>query len=129
MTRKETPARGEERDEPMKALPRETLSQLLGRLTRGPASPIPADEDWPELIERITTPGVVREVVADTWEYFLDVLPPRWMGSGGFAFAEGVEPLRLFWRRAGKFYCRQLSWDETQQLLRLARGGDHVPPR
>lgn len=74
------------------------------------------------MIGRTTVSGAIHEVTEETWDYFLDVLPPRWMGRGMFAFAEGWEPFRLFWKRSGKFFCRQLSWDETRQFERLARG-------
>ena len=64
--------------------------------------------------------SVTAEVSEDNYDYFLDVLPPKWMGRGGFAFAEGEEPLRYFWKASGKCYCHQLTWDETVSFCRAA---------
>jgi hypothetical protein len=114
-------------DQPVKALPHKRLSQLLAELTTGPVTPLPESEEWTGVIERITTESVVQEVSEETFDYFLEVLPPKYMGLGGcFVFAEGAEPFRFFWRRSGKFFCRRLSWQETKEFCRLARGGDHV---
>ena len=78
---------------------------------------------------RTTAAGYVCEVDGETYDYFLDVLPPRWMGmgNGGFAFGEGADQLRLFWAMNTQFgrqyFCRQLTEDETTLFCRLARIG------
>lgn len=110
----------------VKALPNKTLPQFIAELTTGPVTPIPEGEDWNGLIERISTEGVIQEVPEETFDYFLDVLPPKYMGRDGFAFAEGAEPFRFFWQRSGKSFCRRLSWHETKEFCRIARGGRHV---
>jgi hypothetical protein len=101
-----------------------TLGELLARLKQGPPVPLPDREDWPGMIARTTVPGRACEVAGETYDYFLDVLPPRWMGSGGFAVGEGSDPLRLFWttHSAGgrQFFCRQLDEAETAAFCRLA---------
>ena len=56
----------------------------------------------------------------DTYDYFLDVLPPRWMGRGGFAFGEGADHIRLFWKAGDRFLSRQLTADENATFCRLA---------
>lgn len=109
-----------------KAMQPETLAQLLVQITTGSVTSIPLGEEWAPLMERLGTPGIVNEVAEETWDYFLDVLPPRWIGSGSFAFAEGEEPFRFFWRNRGKFYCRPMTWEETREFVRLARRERHA---
>ena len=46
--------------------------------------------------------------------------PWTYLLVGFFAFAEGAEPLRLFWQKADRYFCRQLTWPETQTFCRLA---------
>jgi len=65
-------------------------------------------------------PGSVCEVDEVTYFYYLEVLPPQFMDGGFFCFAEGSEPYALFWRRAGRYFARQLTWDETMRLAQLA---------
>lgn len=77
------------------------------------------------MITRINRFGVVNEISKDTYDYFLDVLPPKYMGRGIFAFAEGAEPLRLFIRITGRFFCRRLDEDQTRQFCRLT--GIQIP--
>ena len=57
----------------------------------------------------------------ETYYYFLEVLPPQYQNGNVFAFAEGTEELRVFWRSKGQYFCRQLTWDETVILARLFR--------
>ena len=99
-----------------------TLGEFIAQLRTGDPVPLPADEVWKEMIARTTAPGRVCEVEEETYDYFLEVLPPRWMGRGaGFAFGEGADLLRLFWKRpGGTFYCRQLSGRENALFCQLA---------
>lgn len=98
-----------------------TLGQMLNALLiQPPVVPLPEGEQWSDLIARINRFGVVNEVSEETYDYFLDVLPPKWMGREGFAFAEGAEPLRLFCCFAGGYRCRRLNEDETTMFCRLA---------
>ena len=77
--------------------------------------------DTPDrLIERISVPGRTVEIDADTYWWYLEVLPPRVIEGDAFCFAEGMEPLRLFWRRGSRYLCRQLDWEETFNLCDLA---------
>lgn len=104
-----------------------TLDELLDRLKQGETVPLPAHEGWAGMIARTTLFGRVCEVAGETYDYFLEVLPPRWMGmgNGGFSFGEGADPLRLFWAantlNGRQFFCRQLDEIESRQFCRLAR--------
>jgi hypothetical protein len=98
-----------------------SLAELLAQLKRGVAAPLPPGEPWGEMIGRISTAGVIAEVDEETYDHFLNVLPPRWLGRGGYAFGEGYDRLRLFWSRApGQFFCRQLDDQEHRTFCRLA---------
>ncbi len=103
------------------------LGEFVARLKQGEPVPLPALEAWDGMIARTTAPGRVCEVAGETYDYFFDVLPPRWMGDGGFAFGEGSDPLRLFWaantENGRLYFCRQLDDAETRQFCRLARIG------
>lgn len=82
------------------------------------------DESQRELAARISQPGVVHEVTEDTYDYYLEVLPPRWMGGLAFAFGEGADDLRLFWKQrtpiGRRFFCRQMTEAESEQFCTLA---------
>lgn len=95
------------------------VRSTLAALRASPVLPRPPGEQWAGMIARISTPGHAAEIDEATYGYFLDVLPPRWMGPG-FMFAEGAEPLRYFWEASGAFFCRQMSWDETVAFCRAA---------
>ena len=63
---------------------------------------------------------MVAEIDEETYSYWLEVLPPRYMNESLFCFAEGGEAFRIFWREEGGFFCRQLTWEETITFCRLA---------
>lgn len=96
------------------------LAAIVGTLREATVLPLPEREEWADLIKRISIPGVVIEVGEETFDYFLDVLPPKWMGHGGYCFAEGAEALRYFWKSRGQWFCRQLTWDETTAFCAAA---------
>lgn len=81
----------------------------------------PDNEEWAALIPRIGVSGRIAEIDEETFLYFLEVLPPKHQRGGLFAFAEGAEALQLFWRNGDRYFCRQLTWEETQEYCRLAR--------
>lgn len=95
------------------------LSVVIARLRDATVLPIPPDEPWDDMIERISTVGVIAEILEETYDYFLEVLPLKWMGRG-FAFAEGAEALRYFWKSDEKWFCRQLTWEETVSFCAAA---------
>lgn len=97
-----------------------TLQSLIALLKDGRPVPRPVDETWAGMVERITAPSRIAEVDEETYWYFLEVLPPRWMGPGGFAFGEGADHLRLFWKAGGMYFCRQLSAGENALFCKLA---------
>ena len=103
------------------------LGEIIARLKQCETVPLPDHEGWSAMIARTTLFGRVCKVAGETYDYFLEVLPPRWMGmgNGGFAFGEGADPLRHFWAantpHGRQFFCRQLDEIETRQFCRLAR--------
>ena len=97
------------------------LRELLAKLHQAEIVPRPENEEWAALIPRITVPGRIAAIDEETYWYFLEVLPPKYQRGSLFAFAEGAEPLRLFWQKGEQYFCRQLTWDETQTFCRLAR--------
>jgi len=75
------------------------------------------NEEWEVMIERIKTTDAIHEISEETYWYFLEVLPPKWMDGCHFAFAEGVEPLQLFWQeKQDEFRTRLLSWEQTHRF-------------
>src|SRR4051812_21560354 len=98
---------------------RGALPHVLAHMSTAERVPIPPHEEWGALIARISRPGTIAEIDEETYRYFLHVLPPKYQSGGAYAFAEGAEELRLFWRDGEQYVCRQLTWDETQIFCRL----------
>lgn len=98
-----------------------SLKELVSQLQQAETVPRPDNEEWKALIDRISVPGKIAEIDEETWWYFLEVLPPKFQRGNLFAFAEGAEALRLFWRNGERHFCRPLTWDETKQFCALAR--------
>jgi hypothetical protein len=95
------------------------VRKLVTELTNDiPVSEQPKDEPWPDVLARMQVDGRIAEISEEVWFYFLEVLPPKLIYDNWFCFAEGHEPLKLFWRRLDRFYVRQLTW-----------GGDTPPLR
>ena len=77
----------------------------------------PAPGAWKEFIAAMHS-GQVFECDDEMWYYWLEVLPPVYMGRtvllpdgssvpAAFGFAEGIEHITAFWRMGGRFYgCR-----------------------
>ena len=100
------------------------LCAFIRFLRTGAPEPLTEREGWSDMIRRTTAPGALCQVDEATYDYFVDVLPPRWMGSGGFAFGEGADHLRLFWKGEGEtYFSRQLTAEENVTFCRLARIG------
>ncbi len=102
-------------------MPEPTLAAFIAALRAAAIVPRPPDEDWGEMIRRTRDPGRVCEIDEETYDWFLECLPPKYQNGGLFAFAEGAEAIRLFWQIRDTFFCRQLTWDETKEFCRLAR--------
>src|SRR5438876_12309505 len=102
------------------AVPRE-LKHFLSHLSVGERVKVPLTDTWYQHVQRISVPGRIVEVNEEQYFYWLEVLPPKFMSGSLFAFAEGAEPLRLFWQAEDdSYWMRQLTWDETQTFCRLA---------
>lgn len=74
-------------------------------------------DNWAEFLADL---AAGKRVVIDEWiyDYFLEVLPPVYMGRrvttvdgtvvrAYFGFAEGAEPVTAFWREGGRYYCQR----------------------
>lgn len=96
------------------------LAAFLADLKAPEPVPKPEREAWVAMIDRIRVVGRVCEIDVATYEWFLECLPPQWLGHG-FALAEGAEPLKLFWMKGYRCFVRQLTEGETRTFCRLAR--------
>ena len=94
------------------ALP--TLAELIKTLTTG--EPVPISDDAPFWVE-----GVISKLDEETYDYWLEMLPPRWMRGSYFCFGEGSGTFRLFWKRSGNCYGRELSQAETEEFATIAK--------
>jgi len=72
------------------------------------------------MMNRIESASGPAEIDEETYWYFLGTLPPRFMQENYFCFAEGMEPFQLFWERDGRYFARQLDWQQTRNFCRLA---------
>lgn len=83
---------------------------------------LPDNEEWAAMIERIKATEAIHKISEETYWYFLEVLPPKWQGGRGYAFAEGEEPLQLFWEQHRDDYrTRSLTWPETERFCEASR--------
>jgi hypothetical protein len=72
--------------------------------------------NWKEFIAALTT-GERCQIDSEIFEYFLGVLPPRWMGKtvkvGGewihcdFGTGEGMEATTAFWQKGDQYFCQE----------------------
>jgi hypothetical protein len=105
----------------------ETLKDFIVRLTTGEAEQMPNDETWERIINRIHVTGRIHQITGEVFDYFLEVLPPRWMRGPYFAFAEGSDSLQLFWFRRRQesadteHFTRKLTDDEIDHFCKLSR--------
>ena len=97
-----------------------SLAEFVAALKAAELVPLPQQEEWKEHVERISVPGRVAEITEDNFEYWLEVLPPKFMRGSHFCFAEGAEAFRFFWQDKGRYFVRQLTWEETVTFCRLA---------
>ena len=77
-----------------------------------------AMQNWQDTLDGMDS-GQTVEVDQEVFDYFLEVLPPVFMSKtftfkdglcvrASFGFAEGWEPIKVFWATPeGKMYCRQ----------------------
>src|SRR5262249_50698949 len=87
-----------------------------GQVTPGTSG----ETDWTRHVCEISVPGQIVSLTEDDWNYWLEVLPPRWMSGSHFCFAEGEETFRLFWAtKDGDFFGRQLDAEETLEFCAL----------
>ena len=99
------------------------MSSLAG--SENQITSLPENETWEQMIQRVHVPGRLHAITEETYWYFLEVLPPKWMDRRYFAFAEGQEPLSIFWQQQNDFYCRRLTQEETDQFCEASGLSKH----
>jgi hypothetical protein len=103
-----------------------TFPEYLAGLKACEVLPLPqgpqGEEEWADHVRRVSVEGRIAEVTEEQYDYWLEVLPPKWMSGSHFCFAEGAEAFRVFWRDrpTGRYLARQLTWEETLLFCRLA---------
>ncbi len=68
-----------------------------------------------------TTTPETTEVTEEPYWYALEVLPPKFMHGPFFTFAEGMEPMTLYWQEGPRYFKKNLSWEATMSLCDAAR--------
>lgn len=76
------------------------------------------DPDENVLAKLYAAPGVTFEVSESHYWEALEILPPRHMGRGWFAFCEGEDVLTVFWVKRGRYFARRLTADENADVCR-----------
>jgi hypothetical protein len=75
-----------------------------------------AETSWEDKIHMMDSRQIV-EITEEDYYYWLELLPPKLMARGFFCFAEGQEPLTIFWAAAREgrkpYLCRRMTWDQT----------------
>jgi hypothetical protein len=106
------------------------LQQLYAELmSAAKSTEQPEDEDWYALIRRISVPGRLNEITRDVYQYFLYCRPTLLYGGNHFSVSDAGESLRLFWITDGRYFCRQLSPQESNRLCNVVGlpSGDESP--
>lgn len=88
--------------------------QYLGRLMEGERPSRPGRETPREVRERVEKTGVVHEV--DEAGY--NALRPHRAQGGPITVRQMGGTIRLLWRHADNYFCRQLDEEETMGLIR-----------
>ena len=97
-----------------------SLKTYFRELTAGKAIPKRENEGWETIMNRIESASGPAEIDEETYWWFIEILPPRFMRENYFCFAEGMEPFRLFWQRNNRYFVRSLDWHQTRNFCRLA---------
>ena len=79
-------------------------------------SRLPGYEDWYAFMERIAVPGRMHEITADAYRSLLEASTPRLYSSNRFCVANADGLLRLFWTTGGRYFCRQLTREESNRV-------------
>jgi hypothetical protein len=100
------------------------LKAFVDELMKSADRPLIRLDGMEDLASELTpalAPGEAVEVSEEIYDWFLEVLPARWLLGRCFCYAEGLEPFRFIWCRGRRYFMRQLSWEETSTLCKLAR--------
>ena len=63
--------------------------------------------------------GKLYESDEETYWYFLELLPPRWIEGDWFAFGEGAGPFRIHFKSGNRYLDRELTDEETRTFCKL----------
>ena len=97
------------------------LSNYVQELTTGEAIPMPTHEAWEAMIERVeSASGLTAEIEVEDYQWFLEILYPRFILGNCYCFVESLGLFRLFWKRDGRYFTRRLDRQQTQSLSFLA---------
>ena len=98
-----------------------SFEDYLAQLKRGDiAIAMPGFVDCLAHLDDISVPEQITLISDDDYQYWLQVLPPRWIRGSDFCFAEKDQEFRLFWKEDGSYFVRQLTTDETLLFCSLA---------
>ena len=92
------------------------LTQFLSAMTGGEITNLGSKENppWYET-------GKTYEISEETYWYFLELIPPRWMSHSMFALSEGRGSFRLFWEKQSRYFARELTLQETELFCQLSQ--------
>ena len=65
-------------------------------------------------------PGKLYQIDEETYWYFLELLPPRWIHGEWFAFGEGTGPFRIYLKLDGTYLVRELTDVDTRMFCKLS---------
>ena len=100
----------------------EFMHELMADEPADHASP---DLSLDEMIPLTNQEGRTVRINEETWWYFLEVLPPRWMSGSAFMFCEGYDRFRLFWQRSHQYFVRLLTEEQTETFCQMTGASRH----
>jgi hypothetical protein len=77
------------------------LLEFVWRILQEPVAGGPVNETWRETLARVRS-GALAQIDLQTYDYFLEILPPLYVGPSFYAFAQAAEPIKLFFHRGSR---------------------------
>lgn len=89
----------------------------------GICSPSKSDgvHEWPDWEQ-----GQTQEITLEAYDFYLDLLPPRWMSGDYFAYGEGSGCFSIFWKERERYFVRHLTQQETERFCSITRATLHL---
>ena len=78
-------------------------------------------DEWPNWKE-----GETQEITLEAYDFYLDLLPPRWMSGDYFAYGEGSGSFSIFWKEGKRYFVRPLTQRETERFCTITRAALHL---